>query len=506
MFRFLIKQRRVKLLLIIAAACLTLSIDVNAFGTTSWNQISRTWNNGISSTKHSSTTKSRESNSPIDKHQIEYVDFWGTKLRRDGEEPILVLPVDRNLDRLDGPLPAGAYLLRGNPNFDPRPTCRIALSIDWLQRHSRFALAPLDGDQVVRQIQHCFDAGFQTFQLSRENGRSPETSMIGRIIQETPKSVELHWTVQLNLPKQISPVVVRETVFNLLSQTKMDSLDTLLVPYDSEILPQYHLEVLDVLQDMQRDGYIRSIGVENWPYFLVKEAKMSGFSIDVHQRNGNLLLPPPRMIEKGEIPADLWTNPLAGNVLSDNFLLSPSPPTYSRGWNDVRTWYNRKRRSKQSKMDIASASNADVWSVFKKDVQETLHRLSCKHEVSIATIVLRWSLQEKTSGKKNIIASCVAYPLALIEEPEGNLSKQIRGLRDVFRFQLDEDDLEALHAITAQPKPKTSTIRIDEMDVPRKDIPIAFLRDFEALHGEEEDETEDEEYPEINFNNPALWL
>lgn len=443
--------------------------------------------------------------------RIEFVDFWGTKFRDDEDDQRLVLPVDPSLDRYGGPLPPGAYQIHGNPEFDPKPNCRIALSLDWQQSQSRFQLAPLDGDLVVRQIQKCFDAGLQTFQLTTLSKKSNNMEMIGRVVRETPKFVDMHWTVRLELPKLISAASVREAVISLLSSTRMDSLDTVLVPHDAAILPQYHLEVIDALHDMQRDGYLRSIGVEDWPLTLIKQAQQYGFNLHVHQLSGNLLLPPPRSeAVSGEIrPLEWWVNPLANNFLSDNVSLTRNPPIHAKGWNDVRKWYERKHRNKQGKKE--TISDFDVWKVYKKDVYENLRHVSEKHEVSIAAIALRWCLQEKAPGDRNQPASSIIYPLSLVEEPEGRLAQELRGLRNVFRFGLDEEDMEILDSMVARAKPKATKIRIDEIDVPIEDIPAEFLREFKAMNGgQDEDDFMDgeeaEDYPKIDFNNPTLWL
>lgn len=482
--------------------------------------------------------------------RIEFVDFWGTKLRGDDDDEddpfSLPVPVDPSLDRHGGPLPPGAYQLHGKPEFDPKPNCRIALSLDWGQQHTRFQRFPLDGDQVVQQVQDCLDAGFQTFQLSSSQSKKYDgMEMIGRVFRETPKFVDMHWTARLELPPSpiISPRTVKEAVIDLLSATRMESLDTILVPYDPQILPQYHFEVLDVLHDMQRDGFLRSIGVEHWPASLIKQAQEYGFDIHMHQQSGNLLLPPPRSNaanvkdNRAALPAvaEWWTDPLAGNFLSDTVVTGRNPPVYAEGWKDVRKWHDRKQNRRNKKARSGSSSSTvrdlDVWKVFQKEVHDQLRELSRKHEVSIAAIALRWCLQEKMPANRgdrenNIIApspaSSVIYPLLLVEEPEGQLAQQLRDLRDVFRFALDEEDLAVLEEMVARPKPKAKKLRIDDVDVPIGDIPIEFLKEFQALSAsqnendfmmgkdanddDDHDDDEMEDYPKIDFNNPTLWL
>lgn len=169
-----------------------------------------------------------------------------------------------------------------------------------------------------------------------------------------------------------------------------------------------------------------------------------------------------------------------------------------------------KQKKNTAKQDVSLASDSKVWNIFQKDVQAALLEMSRKHEVSIATIVLRWSLQEKEHKEKGVHASNVVYPLTLIEEPEDHLSKELCGLRDVFRFQLDAEDMHVMDSITAQRRAKATTMRIDDMDVAIEDIPLAFLKEFESSHGyndgNDDDNIGNEEYPAIDFSNRALWL
>lgn len=411
-----------------------------------------------------------------------------------------------------------------NTEYEAKRACRIILALDWKQKKKLvngkfYRQQSMERNQVIRQIQDCIAAGFQTFQLVVDGNKDDDVEMIRHVLKETPNFVEMHWIVRLDIPRQISVSTIRETVFDMLSTIQSDSLDTILIPYRSDFhQSEYLLEILDVLHDMQRDGYIRSIGVENWPAELIAKAMACGLTIDVCQRNANLLLPGLQHDTTSPFEiSEWWTNPLAGHVLSSIFVARSEPPTHSDGWKDVLAWFDIKKNSEKSwapKYKSGGISNAKLWKLFQEEVYEILEGLSWKYEVSISTIVLRWTLQEKMEAaeQKSMSPSSVVYPLYLMEEPENHLETQIRGLRDVFRFELQDEDMETLNRITARPKPKVTSLRIDEVDVPMADIPLEFLREFEAINaaaGMQDDEgmtTNSDEYLRIHFNNPALWL
>lgn len=438
--------------------------------------------------------------------KIMFVDFWGTKYHCDDDERMYDLPVDSTLDQVEGELPPGSYFTHGSAEYDTKRACRIIVSLDWRQKEAKFQRKPLDSDHVIQQIHKCIDSGFQTFQLSPECN---DVEMIGRVLRETPGFVEMHWVVALEIPEQVSRTSVRDEVFDLLSRTQTDCIDTLLVPYQSSLQVQYHLEILDILQDMRRDGLIRSIGVKDWPMEIVEEAIAYGLSIDIWQKNANLLFPDPQNTTSEMGITEWWTNPLARNFLSGVFIGRFEAPTYAAGWGDVEKWFesNKKLQKKSPKPD-GESSKALAWKLFHLHILETLRELSFKYEVNIETIVLRWSLQAKVLSKSRVTPSSVVYHMPLVEEPEDCLKNRLRKLRDVFRFQLDGEDMERLNCLVATMKPKVLSIMIDDVDVPIGDIPTEFLKEFEAnnpFSSEDEPETDDI-YPEINFDNPALWL
>jgi aryl-alcohol dehydrogenase-like predicted oxidoreductase len=464
-------------------------------------------------TEFHSTAIPRKGNNRINRQSLSsskdigLVNFWANQIQNHQDEDVQEvhdLPADRNLDRRDGELPPGSYLTHGNPEYDVKKSCRVILALDWKQKNAKFKSRPLDSGQVIKKIHECIAAGFQTFQLMADCN---EVEMIGRVLRETPTFVEMHWIVNLELPRQISTSTVRATVFDLLSRMQSNSLDTLLVPYRSDLQSQYLFEVLDVLQDMQRDGYIRSIGVEDWPFELIEEAKSYGLSIDICQRSGNLLLPSPQDgLQRFNI-TEWWTNPLAGNFLSDTFVDRSQAPWRASGWKEIQRWFDIKKKPKKS------VSDTELWRVFQNEVYRTLQQLSWKYEMTIATIILRWSLQEKIKSNRNVSPSSVVYPIFFMEEPEDLLAKQLRDLRDVVRFQLNDEDLEALNAIAARPKPKATSLRIDEVDVRVSDIPLEFLKEFEAMNAgrryydaSKENVAEGDEGVHTNFDHQTLWL
>jgi aryl-alcohol dehydrogenase-like predicted oxidoreductase len=486
------------------------------------------------------------------KRPAEFVDFWGTQQRRGDDDDAIdeetALPCVRNLDRQYGPLPSpGAYLLQGDPELvDAKRACRLSLGVQLDEK------AEAEPEQVLRELQQCIDAGFQTFQLhpnnnnhnnnnnNNQNNNDDQLKWIAKLRQAMPRYVETHWTLRFEMPTVdtstttvLTPTSIRQQVVDLLDRTKSDAIDTLLVQHSSSLQhAPYHLDVLDTLMDLQRQGYIRSIGVENWPSALIRQAQRCGLTtnINVHQHSGSLLLPPPATAADTTSTSTVglaqqqewWTNPLmCGDFLSEAYLDRRGPPTKEvQGWQQIQTWNTLKRGAgRVSEHDKEYSIN--VWRRFQKDVLEPLQYMSRKHQVPMSAIALRWAMQQPQrqrqkqqqqqrqglKGTTTTTSTVVPFRVGR-DQPETILPQQLRGFRDVFRFELDEEDFEQLErTVIARAKPKKTTLRIDDVEVPLEDIPLEFLKAYvEPQDGDDYGDGDDKEYPVIDFGNKSLWL
>jgi aryl-alcohol dehydrogenase-like predicted oxidoreductase len=478
--------------------------------------------------------------SPLDKSKskrpAEFVDFWGTQQRRgdyddddDDNDEETALPCVRNLDRQSGPLPSpGAYLLQGNPELvDAKRACRLSLGVQLDEK------AEAEPEQVLRELQQCIDAGFQTFQLHNHNNNNQnndydQLKWIAKLRQAMPRYVETHWTLRFEMPTVdtttttgLTPTSIRQQVVDLLDRTKSDAIDTLLVQHSSSLQhAPYHLDVLDTLMELQRQGYIRSIGVENWPSALIRQAQRCGLTtnIDVHQHSGNLVLPPPAAADTATTTStsttvglaqqqEWWTNPLlCGDFLSESYLDRRGPPTQEvQGWRQIQTWNTLKRGTgRVSEHD--KEYSIKVWRRFQKDVLEPLQYMSRKHQVPMSAIALRWAMQQpqqlpQRQGPKGTTTTTTTTSTVVPfrvgrDQPETILPQQLRGFRDVFRFELDEEDFEQLErTVIARAKPKKTTLRIDDVEVPLEDIPLEFLKGYvEPQDSDDYSDGDDKEY------------
>jgi diketogulonate reductase-like aldo/keto reductase len=73
--------------------------------------------------------------------------------------------------------------------------------------------------------------------------------------------------------------------------------------------------------------------------------------------------------------------------------------------------------------------------------------ISLKHGVTVASVALRWALQQELVT--SVVPSCTLY--ATDDRPFDRPAQ----LRQVFSFELDDEDLETLWAISGKEKPSS---------------------------------------------------
>lgn len=186
------------------------------------------------------------------------------------------------------------------------------------------------------------------------------------------------------------------------------------------------LDILDVLLDLQRDGLVKGVGGLNFPSSLVRDANKCGFRLDSNQASCNII--DQRLFQSYQRRTDDGllleaSSPLAGALLTERFYhhhkttkQKKQPPdcltqSQSRHLNTIKLWANNKY----------------FWDVFDATLLKTIHDISLKHEVPMATVALRWVLQQH-------------FGTAVVTTGVGRIDRS-RNFCEVFTFALDDDDL-----------------------------------------------------------------
>lgn len=179
----------------------------------------------------------------------------------------------------------------------------------------------------------------------------------------------------------------------------------------------YHLDVLDVLMDLQNDGFVKSFSGLNFPPSLIQMAETCGFHLESNQVSLSLLNRK-NMLQYAEFPSTSFvaSEPLACGLLTDDFYSTKSPfitflsSRQSRYINAIRDTCEERRPLER----------------YLVKLMGVLRQIGWKHNVSISSVALRWTLQQKQ--------------LTVVSTRVGQVDRS-HSYREVFTFELDREDL-----------------------------------------------------------------
>ncbi len=439
--------------------------------------------------------------------------FWFSDPERKPLSEDQIVPCQQNLD-MDGPLPFGAYRTIGNEEYYPKRTCLLSAGLGISRKGDE-----VDTEIAVSNAQKLIDSGLTTFQMNIP--RSPKTESPGNqsglaasseqvwieqniyknLVLDTPPSVLslCNLSTKLSIPfydfngfghGSMVRERVGQSILNIYGNTG-GCLDSIQVDFRAGQNPNsaspYTFDVLDILFNMQREGFIRSINGVNFPVKVLQELNECDFGFDTNQISSSILNPND-FIEmqnclsslddgKGRSMKVNMSRPLAGGLLTDKFL-NVADQYRTRGGNVIPRYmspsekmeYERNLkgtwRSNYNQREGKRISHENLWVSYENTVMKTLQKISLKHRVDVASVALRWAMQQDSVGTISVGTS-----LNLKSDETFKLAQQ---LRKPFTLHLDEEDLYELLNISG----KSKTLSLGEND----------------------------EFDQIDFSNRNLWL
>lgn len=410
--------------------------------------------------------------------------FWGSVTTvKQSSSSVAPLPNVPTLDQ-EGPLPEGAYI----PSSSSSQCCRIGVALDIPSLWVHLKEERIESHDMVGKLHNYIESGFQTFHLrcqTAEQQQWTETNLLGKFYSETPSFCrnQCHFTIPYSITAQQQEMTgttvqrshtIRQSILEILDRTGAEVIDCLQLRGLSSSSSPYFFDIVDILQDMKREGYIASIDAHQLPLMQQMLAHEYGFSLNAMHWDANLLdlskyqdqIKHNRQTKQDNHPL-IVSSPLAGGLLTERYFGQHEMPKswefrYMERfyWNTIydewakrtqssrRKTTDRKQHRKsvwsddQDEEDDDSIDQAELWTVYQTEILSTLHRIARKYSVSIPSVVLRWMLQlDKVSG--TIVTCQLLYPDdGLARKPRE------RQLRQVFTFALDEQDMIDLWGIT----------------------------------------------------------
>jgi diketogulonate reductase-like aldo/keto reductase len=258
---------------------------------------------------------------------------------------------------------------------------------------------------------------------------------------------------------------------------------------------RYYFDLIYELQELVREGYIRSISsrdLTNTMHQQIQNNQLHSL-LNTNQMDLNLCHVSPLIKTQHETDQygnkdsfftpqhTIAANPLAGGWLVDRYF---EPRRHLRQKRPTSTWFrslslqeqwNWDRNIVQSWMSsrqIAGSVGHDfdsVWSVYQTELMQPLRNVARKHGVSIASVVLRWTLQQHehaqspngalcrhTAACSSTVISCRLLPEHIYwdtHRPFTTVVERVQQIREVFRFKLDNDDIETLWDLSSYVEP-----------------------------------------------------
>lgn len=412
------------------------------------------------------------------------------------------LPCVPTLDS-DGLLPPSAYF-QSAPDAKPTSRIQIAWDVADLPRLDAVEITTRDISDMVSTMQSAMDHGMTTFQLKAGSQRRwAETNLFASLIRDTPATVlqqHCHLIVPLYLQdamdgsvtrgSTVSPKSVRTAVVERLGRMGTDCADNIQIQFPVDATTagpriasnsnsvdrmtkaddnaSYYLDLLDGLQELQRDGLILSVSARNVPEQFLRKAQDVGFGnlISTNQVDANLLDPaalratmiPDRFaLPKDQRPWTVVANALAGGWLTDRYLdTNPrQPPTAAWlrslslqercNWENavVQVWGEKHVKVQSNKREFRS-----VWEAYHSRLLLPLQQIARKHSVSVASVVLRWTLQQE--GVAGTVVACRLLPEHHYWDRKSSGTSRSRQLREVVCFELDAEDMERLWELSGR--------------------------------------------------------
>ena len=276
----------------------------------------------------------------------------------------------------------------------------------------------IDLESAAAAMRLYADAGLTSFDMADHYGSAEE--IVGSYCQRwggDGLEIATKWVPE---PGPISRSDVRRAVERALGRLRVEAIDLLQFHAWSYSDPSY-LDGLFYLQDLQREGLIRHLGLTNFDTDHLNLVLSSGLEVVSNQVCFSLLDrraagAMSELCRRSGVRL-LAYGTLAGGLLSDRYLGQPEPE-------DSSTWSEMKYRRF---LDVVAG-----WSDFQ-GLLEVLSGIARRHGVSIANVASRYVLQQPT-----VAGIIIGARLGESEHIEENLR--------LFTFALGTDDLREIES------------------------------------------------------------
>lgn len=285
---------------------------------------------------------------------------------------------------------------------------------------------PVDRDRAAAAMAPYVDAGLTTFDMADHYG-SAELIAGSYRAQSPARAVQL-LTKWVPTPGPVSKAEVREAVDRARGRLRVEALDLLQFHAWNYADPSW-LETLFLLQELQRAGLIRHLGLTNVDTAHLRVVRASGIDVVSNQVSFSLLdrraarALAPFCAEHGVHLLAYGT--VAGGWLTERWLGQPEPD-----WERTGTWSQMKYGR--------FIREAGGWDALQR-VLRVVAAVAARHEMSLANVATRYVLDQpgvagvivgaRLGEREHIADTCRVFGLSLTETDRAEIETVLATLR-----------------------------------------------------------------------------
>jgi len=292
----------------------------------------------------------------------------------------------------------------------------------------------IERDQAVDAMLRHVDAGFTTFDMADHYGPAEDLYgiFINKIRKQRGDEAASHvrgLTKWVPPPVKMTRAYVESNIDRSRKRMDVKALDMLQFHWWDYSDPGY-LDALKHMTDLKEEGKIKTLALTNFDTKRLQIILEKGIPIVSNQVQHSVvdMRPQKQMAELCQLTGVklITYGTVLGGLLSEKFLDANISIPFAGPALDTPSLQKYKR--------MVDAWGG--WSLFQ-ELLRTLKKVASKHGTSIATVAVRYILDQPS-----VASSMIGVRLGI--------SEHLKDSQAIFKLRLDEDDLERISSITSK--------------------------------------------------------
>ncbi|KAH9554566.1 hypothetical protein CY35_08G070000 [Sphagnum magellanicum] len=292
----------------------------------------------------------------------------------------------------------------------------------------------IERDQAVDAMLRHVDAGFTTFDMADHYGPAEDLYgiFINKIRKQRGDEAASHvrgLTKWVPPPVKMTRAYVESNIDRSRKRMDVKALDMLQFHWWDYSDPGY-LDALKHMTDLKEEGKIKTLALTNFDTKRLQIILEKGIPIVSNQVQHSVvdMRPQKQMAELCQLTGVklITYGTVMGGLLSEKFLDANISIPFAGPALDTPSLQKYKR--------MVDAWGG--WSLFQ-ELLRTLKKVASKHGTSIATVAVRYILDQPS-----VASSMIGVRLGI--------SEHLKDSQAIFKLRLDEDDLERISSITSK--------------------------------------------------------